>query len=58
MAIGDETETVQAGQAVIVPGGAIRRLKALEDSQALVAMSIGGQAVLPDGSKVTLPWAA
>lgn len=55
--VGDETETVKAGQAVIVPGGAIRQLKALEDTQALVAMAVGGQAVVPDGSKVTLPWA-
>ncbi|TRV75441.1 cupin domain-containing protein [Streptomyces sp. 130] len=56
--IGDEAETVKAGQAVIVPGGATRRLKALEDTQALVAMVAGGQAITPDGTKVTPPWAA
>lgn len=55
--VDDETETVKAGQALIVPGGATRRLKALEDTQALVAMAVGGQAVFPDGGKVTLPWA-
>ncbi|MFF1926458.1 cupin domain-containing protein [Streptomyces sp. NPDC058221] len=55
--IGDETETVKAGQAVIVPGGATRQLTALEDTQAIVAMPAGGQAVTPDG-KVTPPWAA
>ncbi|KAA6223215.1 cupin domain-containing protein [Streptomyces albofaciens JCM 4342] len=55
--IGDETEIVKAGQAVMVPGGATRRLTALEDAQALVAMPVGGQAALPDGNKVTLPWA-
>jgi quercetin dioxygenase-like cupin family protein len=54
--IDDETETVKAGQAVIISGGATRQLKALEDTQALVAMAVGGQAVGPDGSKVTLPW--
>ncbi|MEU2251508.1 cupin domain-containing protein [Streptomyces sp. NPDC019224] len=56
--IGDEVETVKAGQAVIVPGGATRQLKALEDTQALVAMVAGGQATTPDGTKVTPPWAA
>ncbi|MFB7850415.1 MULTISPECIES: cupin domain-containing protein [unclassified Streptomyces] len=48
-----------AGQAVIVPAGAIRRLRAAGGpAVALVAMAVGGKAMLPGGEdKIPLPWA-
>ncbi|MCQ4082795.1 cupin [Streptomyces sp. RB6PN25] len=56
--VDNETETVKAGQAVIIPAGATRHLKALEDTQTLVAMVAGGRAMVPgNDEKVALPWA-
>jgi quercetin dioxygenase-like cupin family protein len=54
--IGEETETVKAGQALVVPGNSVRQLKAMEDTQAIVAMVVGGKAVAPGGDLITLPW--
>ncbi|ALO06917.1 hypothetical protein AQF52_1321 [Streptomyces venezuelae] len=49
----------RAGQAVIVPAGAVRRLKAVGGpAEALVAMAVGGKAMLPGSEdKIPLPWA-
>ncbi|MGX2996016.1 cupin domain-containing protein [Streptomyces sp. JNUCC 64] len=54
-----ETGQAKAGQAVIVPAGAVRRLKAVGGpAEALVAMAVGGKALLPGGEdKIPLPWA-
>ncbi|MFF9570426.1 cupin domain-containing protein [Streptomyces sp. NPDC014685] len=48
-----------AGQAVIVPAGAVRQLKAAGGpAVALVAMAVGGKAMPPGGEeKIPLPWA-
>ncbi|TVL91163.1 cupin domain-containing protein [Streptomyces sp. SAJ15] len=54
-----ETRQAGAGQAVILPAGAVRRLKAVGGpAEALVAMAVGGKAMMPGGEdKIPLPWA-
>ncbi|MYS23557.1 Cupin domain protein [Streptomyces sp. DvalAA-14] len=54
-----ETAAVQAGQAVVLPAGAVRRLTAVGGpAQALCAMPVGGKAIIPGGTdKLPLPWA-
>lgn len=53
-----EVEQVKAGQAVAIPAGATRQLKAVGDTQALVAMAVGGKAMIPGKEdKIPLPWA-
>ncbi|MFH8370411.1 cupin domain-containing protein [Streptomyces sp. NPDC018031] len=54
-----ETRRAKAGQAVIVPAGAVRRLKAVDGpAGALVAMAVGGRAMLPGSEdRIPLPWA-
>ncbi|MFR9798369.1 cupin domain-containing protein [Streptomyces sp. MS06] len=53
------TRHAEAGQAIIVPGGAVRRLKTVGGpAQALVAMVVGGKAMMPGSEdKIPLPWA-
>ncbi|MGW5124223.1 cupin domain-containing protein [Streptomyces sp. NPDC004069] len=48
-----------AGQAVVVPAGVVRQLKAVGGpAQALVAMGVGGKAMMPGSEeKIPLPWA-
>ncbi|SFD23325.1 Cupin domain-containing protein [Streptomyces aidingensis] len=55
----DRTERVMAGQAVILPANAVRRVAAVGGpAQALVAMAAGGRARIPGGEEsVPLPWA-
>jgi quercetin dioxygenase-like cupin family protein len=54
----DAVEQVKAGQAVTIPAGATRQLKAVGDTQALVAMAVGGKAMIPGKEdKIPLPWA-
>ncbi|MER5458616.1 cupin [Micromonospora sp. NPDC002389] len=57
--VGDETKLVKAGQALVLPGGVMRQLKTVGGpAQALVAMKVGGKAMLPNSdNKVPLPWA-
>lgn len=57
--VGDETKLVKAGQALVLPGGVTRQLKTVGGpAQALVAMKVGGKAMLPNSdNKVPLPWA-
>lgn len=57
--VDDETKLVRTGQALVLPGGVTRQLTTVGGPvQALVAMRVGGQAVLPNGdSKLPLPWA-
>ncbi|MFI9649570.1 cupin domain-containing protein [Streptomyces sp. NPDC052040] len=52
-------EQAKAGQAVIVPAGAKRQLKAVGGpAEALVAMVVGGKAMMPGSEdKIPLPWA-
>ncbi|MFJ5774557.1 cupin domain-containing protein [Streptomyces sp. NPDC093094] len=54
-----EIRYAEAGQAVIVPAGAVRRLKAVGGpAEAVVAMAVGGRAMLPGSEdKIPLPWA-
>ncbi|MEW1550084.1 cupin domain-containing protein [Streptomyces tsukubensis] len=49
----------KAGQAVVVPAGAVRKLKAVGGSaEALVAMAVGGKAMIPGSEdRIPLPWA-
>ncbi|SCL25432.1 Cupin domain [Micromonospora nigra] len=57
--VGDESKLVEAGQALVLPGGVTRQLKTVGGpAQALVAMRVGGRAVLPNSdTRVPLPWA-
>ncbi|MER5476651.1 cupin domain-containing protein [Streptomyces sp. NPDC002734] len=52
-------ERAKAGQAVLLPAGAVRQVTAVGGpAQALVAMPAGGRAMLPGGEdKIALPWA-
>ncbi|MFJ8182678.1 cupin domain-containing protein [Streptomyces sp. NPDC096105] len=52
------TEQAKAGQAVIIPAGAVRQLKAVGGpAEALVAMAVGGKAMMPGSEdKIPLPW--
>ncbi|CAL9489741.1 cupin [Streptomyces sp. DH-12] len=54
-----KTEQAKAGQAVIIPAGAVRQLKAVGGpAEALVAMAVGGKAMMPGSEdKIPLPWA-
>ncbi|MFD4370673.1 cupin domain-containing protein [Streptomyces sp. NPDC058486] len=54
-----DTGYAKPGQAIIVPAGAVRRLKAARGpAEALVAMPVGGKAMMPGGEdKIPLPWA-
>lgn len=54
-----EVGQAKAGQAIIVPAGAVRRLKAVGGpAEALVAMVVGGKAMMPGSEdKIPLPWA-
>ncbi|MFD6324532.1 cupin domain-containing protein [Streptomyces sp. NPDC058442] len=54
-----ETGQAEAGQAVIVPAGAVRQLKAVGGpAEALVAMVVGGKAMMPGSEdRIPLPWA-
>jgi quercetin dioxygenase-like cupin family protein len=54
-----ETGQAKAGQAVIIPAGAVRQLKAVGGpAEALVAMAVGGKAMMPGSEdKIPLPWA-
>lgn len=53
------TEQAKAGQAIVIPAGAVRQLKATGGpAEALVAMAVGGQATVPgSGHRIPLPWA-
>ncbi|MFF7900090.1 cupin domain-containing protein [Streptomyces sp. NPDC088817] len=53
------TERAGAGQAVVVPAGVVRQLKAVGGpAEALVAMVVGGKAMLPGSEdRIPLPWA-
>ncbi|MET7299330.1 cupin domain-containing protein [Embleya sp. NPDC005575] len=53
------SEKVEAGRAVIVPAGVVRRLKATGGpAEALVCMVVGGKAMMPGSdAKIPLPWA-
>ncbi|MFB7460731.1 cupin domain-containing protein [Streptomyces sp. NPDC056188] len=48
-----------AGQAVVVPAGVVRQFKAVGGpAEALVAMAVGGRAMLPGSAdRIPLPWA-
>jgi quercetin dioxygenase-like cupin family protein len=54
------TRRVTAGQAAVVPAGAVRTFRAVDgEAQALVAMAAGGTAGVPGGAdRLPLPWAA
>jgi quercetin dioxygenase-like cupin family protein len=54
-----KTGHAKAGQAIIVPAGAVRQLKAVGGpAEALVAMAVGGKAMMPGSEdKIPLPWA-
>jgi quercetin dioxygenase-like cupin family protein len=53
------TEQAKAGQAIVIPAGVVRQLKATGGpAEALVAMVVGGQAMVPGSDKkIPLPWA-
>ncbi|MFD4953586.1 MULTISPECIES: cupin domain-containing protein [unclassified Streptomyces] len=53
------TERAGAGQAVVVPAGVVRQFKAVGGpAEALVAMAVGGKAMLPGSAdRIPLPWA-
>lgn len=54
-----EETTVRAGEALVIPGGAVREFTTGEgDAEALVAMLPDGNAVVPgNGDKIPVPWA-
>ncbi len=54
-----KTEQAKSGQAVVVPAGAVRQIKAVGGpAEALVAMVVGGKAMMPGSeNKIPLPWA-
>ncbi|HEY8458639.1 MAG TPA: cupin domain-containing protein [Actinopolymorphaceae bacterium] len=54
-----ETRQASRGQAVIIPAGAVRQVKAVGGTaEALVAMVVGGKAMMPGrADKMPLPWA-
>ncbi|MFH8614977.1 cupin domain-containing protein [Streptomyces sp. NPDC017979] len=58
--VAGETGRVEPGQALILPAGAVRQVKAAggRPAEALVAMPVGGRAVRPGSEgKIPLPWA-
>ncbi|BCL28486.1 cupin domain-containing protein [Streptomyces aurantiacus] len=54
-----KTEQVKAGQALILSAGTVRQLKTVGGpAEALVAMAVGGKAMMPGSdNKIPLPWA-
>ncbi|MGD6756497.1 hypothetical protein [Streptomyces sp. BH105] len=54
-----KVERARAGQAVVLPAGVVRQVKAVGGpAQALVAMAVGGRAMLPGSDdRIPLPWA-
>lgn len=54
-----EVERAGAGQAVVLPAGVVRQVKAVGGpARALVAMAVGGRAMLPGKEdRIPLPWA-
>ncbi|WP_338703988.1 cupin (plasmid) [Streptomyces sp. Q6] len=54
------TEHVKAGQALILSAGSVRQITAIGGrAEALVAMTVGGSAMMPGSEdKIPLPWAA
>ncbi len=54
-----KTEQAKSGQAVVVPAGAVRQIKAVGGpAEALVAMVVGGKAMMPGSEdKIPLSWA-
>ncbi|MFD7296881.1 cupin domain-containing protein [Streptomyces sp. NPDC059897] len=54
-----KVERATAGQAVVLPAGVVRQVKAAGGpAQALVAMAVGGRAMLPGSEdRIPLPWA-
>lgn len=59
VSVDDVTEKFSAGQAAVIPAGALRKVTAVGgNAQALVAMAVGGKAGMPGGgSSIPLPWA-
>lgn len=57
--LGDQAAEAAAGDVVLVPAGAKFRLDnpAPEPATAWVTVGVGLTAVLPDGSRITPPWA-
>lgn len=57
--VGEETEKVSAGQALVVPAGVARRFSTGDGpAQALVCMPVGGKAqVVGDDALLPVPWA-
>ncbi|GAA2334700.1 hypothetical protein SVIO_027760 [Streptomyces violaceusniger] len=57
--VAGETERIKAGQAVVLPAGVVRQVKAVGSAaEAFVAMAVGGKAMMPDSeNKIPLPWA-
>ncbi|MFC6015771.1 cupin domain-containing protein [Plantactinospora solaniradicis] len=57
--IADDTQVIGAGQAVILPAGAVRQIRAgAEPAEALVCMPVGGTATVPGSpERRELPWA-
>ncbi|MEE4599217.1 cupin domain-containing protein [Streptomyces sp. DSM 41524] len=53
------TERVKAGQAIVLPAGVVRQMKAVDSAaEAFVAMTVGGKAMMPGSeNKIPLPWA-
>lgn len=56
--VGDRSELVNAGQALVVEAGEQRQFTAEDvDAVALVAMAADGAVQLPDGGAMPVPWA-
>jgi len=57
--VAGDTQVIGAGQAVILPAGAVRQIRAgAEPAEALVCMPIGGTATVPGNpERRELPWA-
>jgi quercetin dioxygenase-like cupin family protein len=57
--VDDESVKVEAGQAVIVPGGSTRQFHAIgEEAEAIVCMPAGGKVGAPGGDTMSpIPWA-
>ncbi|MEH1013519.1 cupin domain-containing protein [Micromonospora sp. CPCC 206060] len=57
--VADRTEVVRAGQALILPAGAVRQIRVTDTpTEVLVCMAAGGTATLPGSDdRYPLPWA-
>jgi quercetin dioxygenase-like cupin family protein len=57
--VDDSTEKLATGQSAIIPGRAVRQVRASGGpAEALVAMVVGGKAMMPGkADKIPLPWA-